>query len=416
MTDTNKAQFVTVPAGVMRAALGATSGDSYRPILGAVQLAGEVHAGELHVTVAACDSYRLFVGEYCLKDDFFNIDGSSFEWLVKPTNKLGTAQAVRVECTGEGRGAFEVTTYKGRSTLTPIARAAAKLDPAAWHRWDEPEGNYPNWKQLMPEGELKAAAGWAASPAYVADAYKALRDATGEDSVTFDGMDAKDGAKVAGPLLYSAHGDGVTARYLVMPQRDAGTLVVGGTTKGGEPMVTKTAYDEMSTLYRRHALRRAELEKQVEELTAEVERLKESTAAADEHMYSAEHVQHVADEYQAVIDRQHDELMEAHDRINALEAEVANAGKVIQLAPRGATVEDDGVFLTIDAANAHGFIVRSKDGSPLLLATQNDTNIWLTGDTKALRERIESLTDGLSWSAKRKAWWASKASKASKTA
>ena len=81
------------------------------------------------------------------------------------------------------------------------------------------------------------------------------------------------------------------------------------------------------------------------------------------------------------------------------------AGGSFTVPAGGATVEDDGVFLTIDTSKTRGFVVRSKDGSPLLLATGNASNVWLTGDAKALRKRIEETLPEFKWSDKRKALW-----------
>lgn len=427
-TSTN--QFVTIPAGVVRAAIGATSKDLGRYVLGAFQVHGKLVGGKLWVTVAACDSYRLFTADYDLEPDFFGGITEEFEWLVRPNNKLGTALAVRVERVGNGNGAFEVTTYKGKSSLPPMARAAAKVNPDAWHMWDEPDGDFPSWKQLMPDWKnLNAAAGWVASSAYVQDAYKALHDATNGENVTFDGMNAKPETSIAGPLLFSAHSDDVRARYLIMPIRDDGTLVVGRSRRSEADMVDKKAYDEMCALYRKHALREEELE-------AEVKRLQESTPDGEyekdlREKFQARNLELVGriEELEAELAKStaaaealEDGIEERDNRIaeleknvaflevevTELEAEPEEDAKIVKFtAP--VSVVDDGVFLTIDTSAATGFIVRSADGSPLLLLSENSENFWLTGAFAALRERVAEVLPQLNWSAKRKAWWLGKA-------
>lgn len=424
--NTNTTQFVVVPAGVMRAAASIASNDDGRPVLRAVQLAGKVDGDELRVTVTSTDSYRLFTAEYALASDLFGGIEGEFEWLVQPTSKLGTAESIRVERVGSYKGAFEVTTYKGRSTTPSMNRACAKFEPAAYHRWDEVDGPYPNWRQLIPSNP-SAAAGWAANPKYAQEAYKALGDATGGglSGVVFEGMESGGStgkrANAGGPLLFSARGESVTARCVLMPVVSEFEVVVGAAAKGGKAKVDKKAYDEMCELYRKHALREEELEAEVKRLTEEVEHERDMhqkyqarnvELAETVEGLEARLAEPVAEaDGDAIAERDHriaaleEEVMDLESQVDALRAE---ATKVVPFNPDGAKVVDDGTFITISDAN--GFIVRSGDGSPLLLMTETPENVWLTGATRALRARLaELLPDMFEWSAKRRAWWARKA-------
>lgn len=394
--------FITVPAGVFKAAMANTSEETSRPMLRAVHIEGAADGNGMRVDVVATDSYSLFHASYNLGADGFGMGGvegiDKISFDVEPTDRLGACGALRIELL-EG-GAVEVTEYakaKKRGGITPMAAAAAAYKPTSYHRWGMVEGKYPDWRQLMPKsGTLNAVAGFNAQPDRMAAAFKALKDATDSQQVTFDGMSAKsDCGKYGGPLLFSAIGihNGVRAEAIIMPQA-SDDLVVG---KPHGETITKAAYDDMCALYRKHALRANELEK-------ELATLKEQAPEA---------------EYERELRRRYSKRnVELVEKVEQLEAEIAALKEQKAQEPEEVTaivkaeqpsapaIEDDGVFLTIDTSMVEGFIVRSKDGSPLLLATGNKANAWLMGDTKALEKRVAKTFPEVKWSSKRKAWWA----------
>lgn len=399
--NNNVNPFITVPAGVFKAAMANTSKEAGLPMLRAVHVEGAADGNGMRVDVVATDSYSLFHASYNLGADGFGmggvegIDKVSFD--VEPTDKLGNCGALRIELLDGG--AVEVTEYakaKARAAITSMAAAAAAYKPTSYHRWGTVDGKYPDWRQLMPkDGTLNAAAGFNVEPDRMAAAFKTLKDATGVPQATFEGMAAKDKSKYGGPLLFSAMdiNNGVRAEVIVMPQASDG-LVVGA--QRGET-VTKAAYDDMCALYRKHALRADELEK---ELAA----LKEQTPDAEYELDLRKRFQERNLELVEKVEQLEAEIAELKEQKAHEPEEVAAIVKAEQ--PAVPAIEDDGVFLTIDTSMVQGYIVRSKDGSPLALATQNGTNAWLQGDMKALGDAIKGTFPEVRWSSKRRAFWA----------
>ena len=393
MAENNSTQYITVPAGILKAAMANTSKEASRPTLRAVRIEGKPCGGQLAVDVVATDSYSMFHGSYTIEGDGFGGIDKGICWNVEPTDKLGNCGALRIEAI-EG-GAFEVTEYakaRARAAITSMAAAAAAYKPTAYHRWGVVDGTYPDWRQLVPKPDaLKAVAGFNVDPSRMAAAFKTLKDATDVPQATFEGMAVRDKYdKYGGPLVFSATDGKLRAEVIVMPQASDGFVV--GMQRG--ETVTKAAYDDMCALYRKHALRAEELEK---ELAA----LKEQTPDA---------------EYEHDLRKRFQERnLELVEKVEQLEAEIAalkaqepeEVTAIVKAEqPAAPAIEDDGVFLTIDTSMVEGYIVRSKDGSPLALATQNGTNAWLQGDMKALGDAIKGTFPGVRWSSKRRAFWA----------